>query len=80
MTGWTYSKDYPVINDAFDKSRGYIENDSADAFLTIIDEDINRIIYSTFLGGTLNDKSFNLALDFNDNIILAGYTLSEVFQ
>lgn len=49
-----------------------------DAFVAEVDP-AGMMIYSTYLGGTLNDYGIGIALDSAGNIVLSGYTFSSNF-
>ncbi|MCG3217803.1 MAG: SBBP repeat-containing protein [Candidatus Heimdallarchaeota archaeon] len=73
IIGKTFSSDFPII-DGFNETYG----GSGDAFVTKLDS-TGEIIWSTFLGGYSEDWGTAVAIDFQDSIILTGYTESLEF-
>ena len=73
ITGLTTSDDFPVMN-------GYDEtfNGTADAFVTKFSKS-GELIWSTFLGGTLDDQARSIAIDSEDAVIVTGRTESDDF-
>ena len=72
LTGLTQSSDFPVTENAYDKTlNGY-----SDCFLTKINPDGSNLVFSTFMGGTntLSSLDFanDLTLDKDNNIYLLG--------
>jgi hypothetical protein len=47
-----------------------------DAFITKITPSGSALVYSTFLGGTNNDRAFGLTLDSDANVYVTGSSLS----
>ncbi len=74
ITGWTSSTNFPTES-AFDGSF----NGSSDAFVTKLAPDGNALEYSTYLGGSLNDGGYAVALDQANNAIVTGYAYSPLF-
>jgi hypothetical protein len=74
VVGRTYSSDFPTVN-ALQPLNGGVW----DTFVTKINPADTALIYSTYLGGTEDDKAFDLALDAEDNIYVTGYTTSPNF-
>lgn len=52
----------------------------ADAFVTRLDSTGTSVLFSTFLGGSLDDNARGVALDGNGNIYVAGDTASSNFH
>jgi hypothetical protein len=75
ITGSTTSLDFPLTPDAFQITIGGGE----DAFVTILNPVGSRIHYSTFLGGSGNDRARGMALDTSENIYITGFTNSANF-
>ncbi|WP_456236590.1 DUF7948 domain-containing protein [Candidatus Nitrospira nitrificans] len=53
---------------------------SADAFVTKLSATGTAVIFSTFLGGSLDDNARGIALDGNGNVLVAGDTKSSNFH
>ena len=72
--GWTTSADFPV-RDALQSSK----RSTKDGFVTKVAGDGSQIVYSTFLGGGLDDSVNAIAVDAQDSIYVAGETYSYDF-
>ncbi len=77
VTGATSSSDFPTQNavqpshadDFYGSTSGYI-----DAFVTKLNSTGTGLVYSTFLGGTGNDRGDGIALDAAGNAYVTGFT------
>ena len=74
VTGWTESADLPIHNAAQSGFGG-----SIDAFVAKFDPTGSFLIYSTFLGGSGDDRSFGIAVDGSGNAYITGWTYSTNF-
>ncbi|HMV47755.1 MAG TPA: SBBP repeat-containing protein [Blastocatellia bacterium] len=74
FTGETNSGNFPIANAAFPVFRG-----NGDVFVAKFNIDGNVLLYSTFLGGTLPDEAFGIAVDSFDNAYVTGRTASANF-
>ncbi|MDH4158360.1 MAG: SBBP repeat-containing protein [candidate division Zixibacteria bacterium] len=74
LSGYTASADFPVKS-AFDASF----NGLYDAFALKLRSAGDSLAFSTFLGGTKNDFGSGVAVAFNGNVYLSGYTRSSDF-
>jgi len=75
IAGGTASFDFPTTPDAYDTTY----NGGGDAFVSIIDPSksgVDSLIYSTYLGGSVEDLGFGIAVDGNRNAYTTGYTES----
>jgi len=72
--GWTASNDFPVVNAIQSQPRG-----QKDAFIARLDPAGSRLIYSTRLGGVLDDTVNAIAIDDSGNAYVAGETYSSDF-
>jgi uncharacterized protein (TIGR03437 family) len=52
---------------------------TGDAFVTKLNPTGTGLVFSTYLGGTLDDFGLSIALDSSDNVVVGGFTLSENF-
>ncbi len=69
--GCTGSSDFPVTNNAFDKQfRGF------EAFLAKFSPDGQKLLFSTFIGGSENESLTSITTDAECNVYAAGYTRS----
>lgn len=77
-TGSTASFDFPTTVGAYDTSfgGGYFEGD---VFVTKLNPAGNALVYSTYVGDTLDDRAFGLAIDAGGKVYLTGDTLSTNF-
>ena len=74
LTGYTTSKDFPVIN-AFQSSLAGTQN----GFVTKINPNGNDILYSTYLGGSSTDAANGIAVDISGSVYVTGSTDSADF-
>ena len=70
FTGSTWSSDFPILN-AYDETL----NGSSDAFVTKFDS-LGHLLWSTYLGGILNEIAFSVDINSEDAIIITGQTTS----
>jgi hypothetical protein len=75
VTGKTDSSNFPVTKYANDTSL----NGKDDCFLLKINISGDKLLYSTYIGGTNNDVGVGLSLDLNLNVFITGYTDSTDF-
>lgn len=73
VVGYSQSDDFPLMNPKQDVRRG-----GSDVIISKYDSDLN-LLWSTFLGGSKNDKATAVSVDANNNIIIAGSTASTDF-
>ncbi len=52
---------------------------TGDAFVTKLNPTGSQLIFSTYLGGALDDFGLAIALDSSDNVYVGGFTLSQNF-
>jgi len=74
VTGWTDSLDFPVKN-AFQPTK----NPGVDAFVAKLNPSGSDLVFSTFLGGTGDDRAAGLALTAAGQATVAGTTNSDDF-
>jgi hypothetical protein len=74
LAGFPGNKDFPVTEGAYQ-----IEFRGHNSFVTQLDLERSRILYSTFLGGTSTDFVFDLRLDPAGNATVGGVTVSVDF-
>lgn len=73
ITGETYSGDFPVMNPIHSNQSG------TDAFVTTLSNDGQALVGSTYLGGSGDDKGFDVAVDANDDVYVTGSTYATDF-
>ena len=74
LTGRTFSSDFPVESPYQASNAG-----EADAFITKLSSTGSTLVYSTFLGGNLNDEGWCVAIDELGQAYITGYTASYDF-
>jgi parallel beta-helix repeat protein len=74
ITGTTFSTDFPLQNPLQNTNQGY-----SDAFVTKINASGTVLVYSTYLGGTDEDKSGGIAVDMAGDVYITGTTWSADF-
>ena len=77
VSGWTASTDFPT-NNAYQPSIG----GDNDAFVSSINPSISGssgLLYSTYLGGTLNDHCYGIAVDSSQRAYVSGDAASTDF-
>lgn len=76
ITGSTTSGDFPTTSGAF---RTASKGGLSDAFVAKLNASGDGLVYSTYLGGTLEDSGYGVALDSSNEAIIAGFTSSTDF-
>src|SRR5262245_8964337 len=74
VTGYTQSNDFPIVN-GFQKTRA----GEQEAYVLKLNNSGTAIVYSTFMGGTLDDRGTGIAVDAANNIYVTGVTGSTNF-
>jgi len=77
VTGWTFSENFPVTENAFDQK--FNSSDSADIFISKLSPDLSTLLASTFLGAGDNDAATCIKIDPSGNVYVTGGTFSENF-
>jgi hypothetical protein len=75
VTGYTYAIDFPITSGAFQTTCGLCE----DAFVTKINPSGSAFIYSTYLGGSGEDRGSGIVADSIGNAYVTGFTGSADF-
>jgi len=76
LTGLTWSDNYPTTSDCYDSKL----DGGRDGFITILNPDLSKIIYSTYIGGNAIDNIAGpIEIDASDNLLLSGSTSSRDF-
>jgi len=73
VTGWTNSREFPITPGAFQSTHG---GGFRDAFVTKFNPTGSALVYSTYLGGGLNDEGWAIAVDAAGNSYITGKTAS----
>ncbi len=74
--GNTFSTDFPMVGNSFDSEK--TDEDYIDAFIVKFDT-LGFPVWSTYFGGTGEDRGTRLEIDSENNIIIAGATNSPNF-
>lgn len=76
VSGSTSSSDFPVSDDAFDKTYSSGGNLKDDVFITKLSNDLTTMIGSTYISGEHDDFSEAISVDSSNDIVIAGWTSS----
>ena len=71
VVGYTYSTNFPTFNPYQGKNAGGV-----DAFITKLNKGGSAFVFSTYLGGSGDDRGWAIAVDSDLNIYVAGSTLT----
>jgi len=74
VTGYTTSSDFPIVN-GFQKTRA----GGLDAYFLKLNSAGDTILYSSYIGGSADDRAYGLALDAAGNVYITGSTGSTNF-
>ena len=75
ITGWVYSDDYPTTSGCYDDT---FDGD-CDGVVVKLSEDGTDLIYSTYMGGSDNDRTRGITVDSNNYAYVTGSTDSSDF-
>jgi hypothetical protein len=76
VTGDTYSTDFPTTLGAFQTNFG---GGASDAFVTKLNSSGSALVYSTFLGGEVDDHGHDITVDSAGQAHVTGFTNSTMF-
>jgi hypothetical protein len=76
ITGWTDSQNFPITNNAIDKT---FNGGTYDIFVGILNRTGTSLIYSTYLGGNNTDFESNIVTNSFGEIFITGFTNSSNF-
>ncbi|HYL37121.1 MAG TPA: SBBP repeat-containing protein [Bryobacteraceae bacterium] len=81
LTGATNSSDFPTVNPFQANFAGFggSATRAGDAFVAKLSPTGNKLLYSTYLGGTLDDIGLAIAIDSAGNAYIGGATASPNF-
>ncbi|MFX0091059.1 MAG: SBBP repeat-containing protein [Candidatus Hodarchaeota archaeon] len=74
ITGLTSSSDFPIVN-----AYQTVHSGGEDVFIAKFSSDGQSLLFSSYLGGSSDDRGWRLAIDSSDNMIVAGYSRSNDF-
>jgi len=77
VTGFTESTDFPIQN-AFQPAPKRLDR-YYNAYVTKLNASGSALVYSTYLGGSVFDMGYSIAVDSNGSAYVAGWTLSPDF-
>jgi hypothetical protein len=72
-TGCTNSSNVPVSSGAYDNT---LNNGGFDLFITKFNQSAKNILFSTYIGGSFEDKVYGLDIDAEGNSYITGSTIS----
>lgn len=79
VVGTTFSSDFPTSALALQGlNRAYV-NYGGNGFVAKVSADATHLIFSTYLGGSVDDSALAVCLDHEGDILVAGETASEDF-
>jgi hypothetical protein len=73
VTGHTTMPTFPTTAGAYDRT---YNGGGYDSFLTKLNASGDRLVYSTYLGGSSSDHAVSVALDSNSDAYITGFTYS----
>lgn len=84
MTGQTNAADYPTTPGAYQTTYGGTSSSSGwwrggDAFVTKMKPDGTDLVFSTFIGGSLDDVAYGISLSPSNEVYIVGKTSSTNF-
>jgi len=75
ITGYTASSDFPTTPGAYDTSY----NGFWDVFISKLNNNLDTLVASTFLGESDDEVGYSIAVDTDGNVFITGYTVSSDF-
>jgi len=79
LVGGTHSPDFPVTQGAYDTSFNGEGEWAGDVYVVKLNPSGSDIVFSTYLGGKVEDTANQIGLDSKGNIVIAGATCSSDF-
>jgi hypothetical protein len=76
VTGETHSSTFPTTSGAFDRT---FNDGLTDAFVAKLNPSGSALLYATYLGGSMGDGGYSIAVDGRGDAYVAGYTGSGNF-
>jgi hypothetical protein len=77
VTGATNGTNFPATPGAFQTTYG--GSGDFEAFVTKLNPTGSELVYSTYLGGSVADQGYDIAIDASGNVCATGYTTSANF-
>lgn len=78
ISGLTLSSDFPILTNSYDSTYNG-GTDGGDIFVIKLDENLENLLASTYLGGNHNEWRPSIILDDENNILVCGETMSPNF-
>lgn len=75
VVGYTRSPNFPTTIGAYDRT----QNGGYDLFVAKLDATGSTLLWATFVGGSLEDRPFDVAVDAADAVFVTGQTYSSDF-
>ncbi len=79
LTGYTSSTDFPTVNPLQDTNKAAVADVGGTVYLAKLNASGSALVYSTYLGGSIDDLSEGIAVDASGNVYLTGWTNSGDF-
>ncbi len=79
IVGTTGSANFPTTEGCYDATYNGESHEKRDVFICKVNHNGSELLFSTFLGGSEGDQGYNLVLDAESNICVAGITISPDF-
>jgi len=79
LVGGTHSSDFPVSQGAYDTSFNGEGEWAGDVYVVKLNPSGSGIVFSTFIGGKVEDTANQINIDSKGNIVIAGATCSSDF-
>ena len=77
VTGETVSSNFPITSVVYQKSK--LSGSSNNIFVTKLNPDGSALLYSTYLGGSVDDEFSRIKVDSSGDAYIAGLTTSPDF-
>jgi len=79
VSGFTCSTDYPTSSNAFDRTYNGDVGTFGDCFISRLNNSGTEIVYSTYLGGSGDERGFAIVSDSDGGAFVTGWTSSTNF-
>jgi len=79
ITGSTYSTNFPTTTGAFQTTNKAAAVGSPTSFVSKLNPAGTKLLYSTYLGGTMSDTAYSIAVDSSGDAYVAGGAYSSNF-
>ena len=79
FTGFTNSLNFPILNAIQNNFAGPLRRGEGDIFVSSINSTGTSLNFSTYFGGSQDDRSVDLVVDNSNNIFITGWTNSANF-